>query len=486
MEEILNKKDLEQFQIIKLLYSEMRYWTISDIQEKIPLSKVTISKNLEAIAAHLKKYDENIHLLFSKKGVYLEKAFDFNLNQILLVYLEDSLFFKFIHVLFTNKQMTVKKFCGENYISISYFYKLMKKHSHIFTNYKVDIDFINMEFTGEEVNIRNFLFNFYWNCYKGIKWPFKDANKQDLVNAIMQSEVTLNESISYIEREKYCYFVVISRNRVADKHYSRKYRRPYYFFPNENQEKLRVTIRGFFNSAFLPEDILNREVTYLEILLNIYLRTYEDLDTKKNTIINSMLYNVITYQNAKLVLAEFKKILNIDFTDNIDFLVTLIKIHGQGLLLRDGATVYNKDKLLKYYNEKYPNYSWLLKQCITNLEKKVSFKNPFKQKDFLFLKYTFLLERYYNLFFFEKEIKIRVLLSEGLSLEHVLAREIEKRIDGNIKIMKKTYKKDSADIVISDFNISIDDNAILFVVNYPLVEGDWTHLSALVKRLSSS
>ncbi|WP_317943460.1 helix-turn-helix domain-containing protein [Carnobacterium maltaromaticum] len=485
MESILNKKENEQYEIIKLLYSEMRYWTIAEIQEKIFLSKVTISKNLEAIDTMFEKYDGQISLIFSKKGVYLEKAFDFNLSQILLVFLEESLFFKFIHVLFTNRQTTVKKFCGDNYISISYFYKLMKQHSHILENYQVHIDFINMEFVGEEISIRHFLFNFYWNSYKGIEWPFKEISEKELLDSISQEEATLNVSISYIERAKYCYFVAISRNRIGLKHYSRSYRKPYYFFPNEAHEMLRNALKGLFNSEVLPEDIAEREITQLEILLNIYLRTYEDFDAKRNIIMNSMLYNATTYRNAKLVLAEFKKTLLVDFSTSSEFLVTLLKIHAQGLLLRESATVYKKDELLNYYNEKYPTYSRLLKQCIENLEKETDFNNPFQQKDFLFLKYTFLLERYYDLSFFEKEIKIRVLLSEGLSLERILAREIEKKISGNIKILTETYKKDNADIIISDFNLSIDDNATLFVVNYPLVEGDWVHLSALVKRLSS-
>lgn len=361
----------------------------------------------------------------------------------------------------------------------------MKMYAYILKNYKIDIDYSKMEFVGNEINIRHFLFNFYWNSYKGIEWPFKHVNKTELLEVVKKSEDILNISNSYIEIERYCYFIAVSRSRVAFHYYCKNLKGLYYFIPKSKHGDLRAIAKSVLNSGFLPEDVLNQEINYLEIFVNLYSRSYEDSETKSDIIMNNMLINTMAYQAAKAVLAELKKRMSLDFSKNPDFLVSLLKTHYFSFLLQEGATVYKQDDLLAHYNGKYPTYCHLMQECIDHLASNPNLKKMYKEKKFIFLNYTFLLERYYNLYVFEKEIKIRVLLSEGVSLERVLSREIEKKIDGNIKILKESYKTENADIIISDFNISVDPKATLFIINYPLVEGDWIRLSELIRQLSS-
>lgn len=192
-------------QLLALLDTEQRWFTLAEIEKELGISDKTIRRMVEEIS---KQLPPAITIEVSRgKGIYLQRdGRSQTVNEVISTMFRHTIFYRLMNVLFTHAgRFSVEELAEAMFMSSSSLKKLI---SHLNNNdlklYNIRITYSSPAIKGNEINIRYFYWKLYSDAYEFTGWPFEKVNP-----------ASINQLITNIEHEKNIVFFINSKRRLS-------------------------------------------------------------------------------------------------------------------------------------------------------------------------------------------------------------------------------------------------------------------------------
>ncbi|WP_439443435.1 helix-turn-helix domain-containing protein [Listeria aquatica] len=450
MDFLFSKKQYALYKLLTTLYSDNRFWTLDELALKTALSRPTVQTYLQIIPQLLKPLGKDVCLIKSFKGSYLYKIPSISFNRIRLLILKESIPFNFINSVTFKKHSSLSTFCAENYISKSHFYKVIKESKAFLEQYNIAFNFTNMQFVGQEKDIRYFLFAFLWECYGGIEWPFH-VDKNDLYFAKQRNEVNKEFSIPfhYVEQWRHSFLASITKLRFEQGHtIDAKEISTVTMMP-----ALTKIIKNILFQTTASPGIIENETKYLYKMIQINIWKSLDYINRKLIIQEYRTESPANHNFSNRILDVLKNNFGLDLSQNEEAIYSLLVIGSHVEYMGSIAHEMYMQQKISYYKERFPSYSQLLDTTLRQLSLDEKLTSFIQSKDFLFLQLTYIIETHKNLSTFDPQLIVWVTNSSYSNKVKRIEAIVEKYSPFHLKICTGHAPPENCDLILSDIEL---------------------------------
>lgn len=192
-------------QLLTLLDTEQRWFTLAEVEKSLGVSDKTIRKMVEGIS---KQLPPEITIEVSRgKGVFLRRdGRGQTMSEVISSMFRQTTFYRLMDLLFTTDgRFSVEELAGEMFMSISSLKKLIVQlNNNDLKPYKLRITYSTPKVKGNEVNIRYFYWKLYSDAYEFIGWPFANIDF-----------AYINQLLTNIENENHIVFFINSKRKLS-------------------------------------------------------------------------------------------------------------------------------------------------------------------------------------------------------------------------------------------------------------------------------
>ncbi|GAF08292.1 helix-turn-helix domain-containing protein [Paenibacillus pini] len=192
-------------QLLTMLDTEQRWFTLAEVEKSLGISVKTISKMVEEIS---KQLPSNVIIEVSRgKGIFLRRdGRSKTISEVLSSMFRETIFYRLMHVLFMNVgRLSVEELAGVMFMSTSSLKKLIvQMNNHDLKPYKLRITYSTPMIKGNEMNIRYFYWKLYGDAYEFTGWPFEHIDFNDI-----------NQLLTNIEKEKNIVYFINSKRKLS-------------------------------------------------------------------------------------------------------------------------------------------------------------------------------------------------------------------------------------------------------------------------------
>lgn len=288
MEYFLDNFQLRKLQLLNVLDSEERFFSINELAEQMQVSNPTVDKTIEAAKNDCQTY--RLPLTFERcdipvRSIALKRHFrkDSHVLSLRKIYIMNSLSYQLLYDFFFEHFSDVKTFAQEQFTSHSLIYNKLNQLKEMLAQFNLTLD-LGQQFNlvGNERQIRYLFVSLFWNTYNDFDWPFASNKKQfdDLLNEI---ESLLQTQLSPMHREYYRLWLGVCLARIE-----KGYLPSPNIIPELNlivhQHHLVANLKKQFKQLLpkqIDEQAFNQEFSFL--LLIIYSFDIRDFYQRKST-----------------------------------------------------------------------------------------------------------------------------------------------------------------------------------------------------------
>lgn len=192
-------------QLLTLLDTEQRWFTLAEIEKKLGISDKTIRKMVEEISKHL---PPAIAIEVSRgKGVLLQRdGRSQTVNEVISKMVRQTVFYRLMNLLFTHTgRYSAEELAEAMFMSSSSLKKLISQlNNNDLKPYHIRITYSSPAIKGNEINIRYFYWKLYCDAYEFTGWPFETVD-----------QTSINQLITNIENEMNIVFFINSKRRLS-------------------------------------------------------------------------------------------------------------------------------------------------------------------------------------------------------------------------------------------------------------------------------
>lgn len=208
---MLNYLDNDDLNKVKLLYfledSAQSAIGFDEIQKRISFSKFQCIRLLEGLQEDLKEfhYEEYFTLDWHtcKSAVKYKRQTHKNISILIVEYAKRAKMQKLVHFLMSEKGKRVTDLESYLYLSHSGVYRILRKFKELSANYEIKIS-KKIKLLGNEWEIREFLYQFYYVLYKNFYYPFPPellTDCQSIIQEFLKAKIFTTEvsDINYVK-----------------------------------------------------------------------------------------------------------------------------------------------------------------------------------------------------------------------------------------------------------------------------------------------
>lgn len=191
-------------QLLTLLDTEQRWFTLAEVEKSLGISDKTIRKMVEEIS---KQLPSTVTIEVSRgKGIVLLRDGQSTISEVISSMFRQTIFYRLMHLLFTNAgRMSVEEFSEAMFMSTSSLKKLIVElNNNDLKAYKLRISYSTPVIKGNEMNIRYFYWNLYCDAYEFTGWPFANVDF-----------AYINQLITNIENENNIVYFINSKRKLS-------------------------------------------------------------------------------------------------------------------------------------------------------------------------------------------------------------------------------------------------------------------------------
>ncbi|WP_422658924.1 helix-turn-helix domain-containing protein [Paenibacillus sp. EC2-1] len=192
-------------QLLTLLDTEQRWFTLAEVEKSLRISDKTIRKMVEEIS---KQLPPDISIEVSRgKGVFLRRdGRGQTISEVISAMFRQTTFYRLMNLLFTTDgQFSVEELAGEMFMSTSSLKKLIVQlNNNDLKPYKLRITYSTPKIKGNEMNIRYFYWKLYGDAFEFTGWPFANIDFD-----------YINQLITNIENEKNIVYFINSKRKLS-------------------------------------------------------------------------------------------------------------------------------------------------------------------------------------------------------------------------------------------------------------------------------
>lgn len=454
-----------KIKLLKLLDMAIDDMAIDDICTIMGLSKKTIQKELTELKEDLAVLKYKVKISKRKSHYKLEKEHTCNMDTVYLSIKKKSTYFFLMRKTLIGNRIAVNN-------EIMYVYSPSKKHKDkknfnlYLMKYNLELEPRSIEITGNETDIRFLYFQFFWNNYHGVEWPFDTINRHDLIQDIETCEDQFVSNMSEMEKECLLYWLAII-----------KIRREKNKFLVESQ----VELAGVsFEDSRIFEEILStivggkeKKMIHVEAkyLYYYFALTTENsinsqqlitaLEKKKELGIHTMVLDLIVEFKEKFIVCDSENYETVYFPL---YKLYLLEIHFKGQIRDEGwgnipdavTSVYYENEFKLFYQDVMGKYGREIE------------KNNYLYERSLLIFSFFVDQKKYR-----PKIKMKIFSSGGKILELFLEQKF-KKIVSNLEIENRNAK--NVDIIVSDYSITSNTKEEIFYWSVQPTKKEWKGL----------
>lgn len=487
--ENLYSNEYQQVLVLKYLDYHNKMWIQTDkISSEIGISKSAVKKMVILLKDLIEDMNlTEVELLSStNKGIYFERSRCIPLHIMIEKIYTGSLTFKVIDSLLNEKIRSADQFAMDNYISVASIKRKIFQLNKILNQNGIYIK--RNKIVGDEYNIRAFLFEFYWEVFRGEKWPFHSIMKKNFEEQAAFLEPHLKLWITESSKEQIYYFLAITEIREAKKH----------SIKNEvlDDEEMRglTQYNPIFERHKLIKNNMSRFNKYSEEVYQYiyYVVNSFSLDYRKSKAESlKKLWNRYKMQDtASVKIAERtlthyneltgNKLSKSEFVENV---LGLCMIHHKAHLLAE-VRLFKKFESLSEIKRLFPNMYAAIDSTIQ--ERLDEFPEVKYNKLIIMEEYALLVYDSINLGLYTDDIKIAINMSAGFRSEKKLEGQLTKRF-GDRMSLKFVSPNDDHDILITDTQVIIgSSDSSVYIEENRLTDADFDYLRDLFEKLKAS
>ncbi|OMD70019.1 helix-turn-helix domain-containing protein [Paenibacillus sp. FSL P2-0121] len=191
-------------QLLTLLDTEYRWFTLAEIEKSLGISDKTIRKMVEEIS---KQLPSTVTIEVSRgKGIVLQRDGRSTISEVISSMFRQTIFYRLMDFLFTNVgRLSVEELSEAMFMSTSSLKKLIVQlNNDDLKAYKLRISFSTPMIKGNEMNIRYFYWKLYCDAYEFTGWPFANVDF-----------AYINQLITNIENENKIVYFINSKRRLS-------------------------------------------------------------------------------------------------------------------------------------------------------------------------------------------------------------------------------------------------------------------------------
>jgi hypothetical protein len=357
------------------------------------------------------------------------------------------------------------------FLSKPTYYRLVARFKSLSAVFQIAIN-NHIEFSGEELLIRNFLYHFYHDIYNTYEFPFSDEIKQTsklMVKSLMEIEMLEIGNIREVNQTRLIYWLSLMQIRTSNGHYLEK------TFEVLPPEKIEAIYQVLKQHLYASKSSLMQEAREILIWLAAEVR-----ETHLEYIFSPE-HNVLNLTNSFMKIAQEHFPNYIEEFEHPDFQKALNRIHLR--LARYNRTRYdfNEFSFMSSYNQTFLTADEIAKSIVEKMEDDSNNRRLIKYRaQGLTLEYCFLI---LNRISFEKLIpvrKIKVDFTYGINFNHFLTQVIKGMALSNLKIID-IYSDEIPDIYLSDTPLdnSLPNQIQVLWRAYPSAK-EWDDLEKLI------
>ncbi|TKH09826.1 HTH domain-containing protein, partial [Bacillus wiedmannii] len=210
------EKDISRKKQLLTLLINKPGWVISKtITKQLSCSEKTIYKDIKSLSTILPA-GWNIQVK-KGKGIQLCKTTDASLQEVLFILTKSTLQFKIIKILFFKKINSITQLSQDLFTQPSSIVQNIKKLNQNLFTYQLKCVSRPIELKGQELQIRIYYFQFFFQTYGQIQWPFQ--YHLDMLNQYLDDiENTLQIDFSIDAKQKCLYWLAIIFHRIQQGH----------------------------------------------------------------------------------------------------------------------------------------------------------------------------------------------------------------------------------------------------------------------------
>ncbi|MFS0855673.1 helix-turn-helix domain-containing protein [Paenibacillus taichungensis] len=192
-------------QLLTLLDTEHRWFTLAEVEKSLGISDKTIRKMVEEIS---KQLPPTVTIEVSRgKGIVLRRdGRSETMSEVISSMFRQTIFYRLMNVLFMNvDRLSVEELAGVMFMSTSSLKKLIVQlNNNDLKAYKLRITYSTPMIKGNEMNIRYFYWKLYCDAYEFTGWPFANVDF-----------AYINQLITNTENEKNIVYFINSKRRLS-------------------------------------------------------------------------------------------------------------------------------------------------------------------------------------------------------------------------------------------------------------------------------
>lgn len=458
---LLDRSLLIEISILDILFQSHLWLTVEEISKQTSYNRKTIIKYIGII----EDYPE-LDGLLKKRGTGIKLEIDkIDYNKIKSRILKKSVPFIMIDRILKTGSFSMSYISQETFLSESNIYKYMKKLKEILSPYEINLIKIKNQYilSGDEKNIRYYLYLVYWQIYKGVSWPFSnDMRKRIFTDLQLLSQkyhfnltVPFNNQLSMIIAINYLRFR--TKNPLYFDHSTDKL-----FILNESISAFDFIAEMFKREYHLPVEethffffyLLSRpSFFYFWKNSKKFINSHKDLDTDQ-------------YRAAQLIISGLMKrypTLKIDFS----IIEGLYSIHYHSYFFKNFATDVSNYKIDNYLSKNFPE----LKKELTVLLETVdtsSLNNIFFQKTYLITHYSILVATILSETYFEKKIFVKLDTDFPFYIEQIVKQQLLNHFKSSFNLSFVRGDSNEFDLLLTvpnseSLNTSTNSEKVIFI-----------------------
>ncbi|MGM0123436.1 hypothetical protein IGI37_000802 [Enterococcus sp. AZ194] len=476
-----------ELELLERIDRQLVPYTIEGITKETEHSRNTVRKYLEMLEIQINTYfePEDILLKVSNQKIEYFRSRHFSIQNVYLSILEENVIFNLVEQLLFNEFVSLEQFCKEKFVSHSSMRRKIRKVNSFLKEKELKISLIDRTIEGKEEDVRHFYFQLYWTIFRGVKWPFPQIVRENILHMVEAMETKLSLSFSPSAKEKFAYFYAISTIRRGQGHAINLEPALREFMKTTTlYSSLKEVIGGFY----FGNQVLQNESEFLSVLIVLEITPgIEDHSQPWNSVLlQHRQQNTSMYQVSQFWISSFEYFFDLTFPEDKkdELLQKLIRCHYRTYLLRHDIKFIPHYQYSDELKETLPIFNKQLEDFFTLLQRS-TYKETFINKEFLFPRYALIALKYLNLVEKEKQLVVAIEIDSSKVFEEHIKEKLATSF-GQVYDLKFVSSKEDYDIVIANFPIQGTELEKTIFVRSEINTRDWLILREEFDQLVKS
>lgn len=217
-EGLFSKDGVRKLLMLKLLYNSKEAVGIDELVFELSLDRRSIYKLIGALNDLIQAEKIVPEIESISRGQYIFRGNKIDYFRVRGKIVNEEPMMNLAKKFLTHEDVDFSSFCTENFMSESTLWKYIRNANGLLTplGVRIGTQHNNIKMIGKEACIRYCLVSFFWRYFRGISWPFKNVEQEELLRFI-SSFTNISEEISYGKRLQLTYYwaVFIQRSHIG-------------------------------------------------------------------------------------------------------------------------------------------------------------------------------------------------------------------------------------------------------------------------------